>query len=914
MCQTQSASSARLAAAAVLLALSACALPRLAGDALLPTGVLVTPLAAPGAQYEQLDPGLASSPGLRAGQPATLAVSPDGAQLLTLTSGFNKAAGPGGEILKEASTEWIFVHRLGEGPPRREQAIPIANTFLGLAWAPDGSRFYASGGVDDSVHEYARGAGGFAEVLPPIALGHAAGLGVEVRPLAAGLALDPAGGRLLIADYENDAVTVVDLAKRAAVAELDLRPGRSDPARRGQPGGAFPVAVAFTAPGEAWVACARDREVVAVELRGAAPRVVARVPVGEQPFALLAAGGRLYVANSGSDTVSVVDPAARAVVEVLPVVAGGLGGSAGANALALSADGRTLYVALGGLNAVAALPLSKDGGEAALLPTGWYPDAVAVDARGGRLIVANARSPSGPNPGACRDSTSIVPAAGPAAGGDKAKLAPGGCRSRNQYVWQLVKGGLLSFPSPGPAEARRLTGQVIANARLEAQVDPRAQELFAFLRTRIKHVIYVVKENRSYDQILGDLPGGDGDPRLNLFPERVTPSHHALARQFVLLDRFFVSGNSSGDGWNWSTAARTSHVTEQLEPVQYAGRGGSYDYEGQNRNINLSLPTAERRAASPLVADDDDLLPGPADVARPGGESGTGYLWSAAIRAGLSLRNYGFFGDDTLYDPKKPGFLPPSRAAFAERARQFIANEQELRDRSDPWFRTFDMRFPDYWNFKEWEREFDEGALRGELPRLSLVRLAHDHFGGFKEALDGVDTPDTQMADNDYALGLLVAKVSKSRWAGETVIIAVEDDAQDGPDHVDSHRSFLLVAGAHVRQGAVSSRAATTVDVLRTIEELLGLAPLSHTDRSARPLDELFTREERPWAFEAKVPAVLRTTRLPLPPAAPGEVAELPRGDAAAWERAAQGQDFSTADALDAAAFNRALAELLGQR
>jgi hypothetical protein len=209
--------------------------------------------------------------------------------------------------------------------------------------------------------------------------------------------------------------------------------------------------------------------------------------------------------------------------------------------------------------------------------------------------------------------------------------------------------------------------------------------------------------------------------------------------------------------------------------------------------------------------------------------------------------------------------MPTSRHAFAEHAIQFVANEAELRDRSDPYFRTFDMRFPDYWNLREWEREFDGYAERGDLPALSLVRLAHDHFGAFDEAMDGVDTPDTQMADNDYALGLLVEKIAKSRFARDTVVLVVEDDAQDGADHVDAHRSLLLVAGAQVRQGARVSTPYTTVNVLRTIEELLGLQPMNLLDANAAPIAELFERQSRPWSFRARVPAVLRSTRLPLP-------------------------------------------------
>jgi DNA-binding beta-propeller fold protein YncE len=722
-------------------------------------------------------------------------------------------------------------------------------------------------------------------MLPPIALGHRKGLGVGVRPMAAGLALD--GTKLVVANYENDSITVVDVERRAAVAELDLRPGKLETRRRGQPGGEFPVAVAFS-EGRAFVACVRDDEVVEVEL-AAAPRVLRRIRVGARPIALLAAGKRVYALSSVDDEVEAIEDGA--VVARWPVLEASLSrGLRGANPSALALHEGRLYAVLGALNLISVIPVSP--GARALLPTGWYPDAVATD--GKQLFVANARSVAGPNPRACRDQKQ-------AASAGKAGLAGGDCRAANQYIWQLVKGSLQSFPLPSAAEEQALTQRASASLR-----PGDAGELFTFLRARIKHVIYVIKENRTYDQVLGDLPGADGDPKLALFPDALTPNHHALAREFVTLDRFFVSGHVSGDGWNWSTAARTSHVTELEVPVQYAERGLSYDYEGQNRNVNVSLPAAERRARAPELPDDDDLLPGPADVAAPG----TGYLWTAALRAGLGVRNYGFFGDDNHYEPKQPGYLPPSRNAFADRALQFVANEEDLRERSDPWFRTFDMRFPDYWNLREWEREFDGYAERGDLPALSLVRLAHDHFGGFGAAQDGVDTPDTQMADNDYALGLLVEKLASSRYAQDTVVLALEDDAQDGPDHVDAHRSLLFAAGAHVRQGALISSPHDTVEVLRTIEELLGLSPLSLLDANAAPIGELFERESKPWTFRARVPAVLRSTRLPLPP---GPV-QPPRGSGAAWQHATEDLDFSTADVVDSAAFNRILSERLGPR
>jgi hypothetical protein len=422
-------------------------------------------------------------------------------------------------------------------------------------------------------------------------------------------------------------------------------------------------------------------------------------------------------------------------------------------------------------------------------------------------------------------------------------------------------------------------------------------------------VIFIVKENRTYDQVLGDLGRGDGDPRLTLFPEALTPNHHALARQFVTLDHFLDAGGVSGDGWNWTTAARISDVTEKTVPVNYAGRGLSYDWEGPNRNINVGIASlAERRAANPYTPDDADLLPGTADAAEPEGREGAedvAYLWDAALAAGLSVRNYGFFGDLLRYDlpASDPAYMPISRHPFADGVVQYIPAKPALAAVSDPYFRSFDMNNADYWLELEWERELDGYAAAGDLPALTLLRFPHDHFGAFATAIDGVNTPDTQMADNDHAVGRLIEKLAHSRFADSTVVFILEDDAQNGGDHVDAHRSVALVAGAQVKQGALIASDYNTVSVLRTIELLLGLEPLGLTDATARPMAEVFELTPRPWHYQALVPAVLRSTALPLPP---GPVSQ-PRGSSGFWARAMARFDFAREDELDAERFNHVL-------
>ena len=243
-----------------------------------------------------------------------------------------------------------------------------------------------------------------------------------------------------------------------------------------------------------------------------------------------------------------------------------------------------------------------------LIPTGWYPTGVAMRGDGQQIYVVNGKSEPGPNVRNCR--------------GDAA-VAADTCRGSNHYVWQLEKAGFLTVPTPSPVVLGQLTRQVAENNRFLARPDPAQVETMAFLKSHIKHVIYIVKENRTYDQILGDLTPGNGEPRLTLFPQPVTPNHHDLARRFVTLDNFMDSGESSNTGWNWSVAARTTDFTEREAPVNYAARGLQYDQEGSNRNVNMAYATsAERRKANPVSPADPDILPQIRDVAAPDGANG----------------------------------------------------------------------------------------------------------------------------------------------------------------------------------------------------------------------------------------------------------------------------------------------------
>ena len=875
---------------------------------IVPTGQAITPTAAAGSLFQPLNPDLAGNPEFVAGQASAVALSPDGHTLLVLTSGYNRTVGADGKFIADLSKEYIFVYDVSGSTPVKRQVLTAANTFLGLAWAPGGNRFFVSGGVDDKVLEFVRARGAFetGRVFP---LGHKAGVGLLVKPEAAGLAVSPDGHHLLVANLQNDSVSLVDLDK-GLVTEKDLRPHPLDGSLNALVGGTFPRSVIWAGNDKAYVGSERDREIIAIKLDAGGLNITSRIPVRGQPTAMAVdRRGHLFAAMDNSDAVSVIDTRFDQDLVDFPVAGPpglatpGLGG-AGANALALSPDGSTLLVSNGGENAVAVVALDSKllaPKVVGLIPTGWYPTAVSFSADGRRIFVANSKSNTGPVPLNCRTNLQV------------SEASQFACQAANQYVWQKEKAGFLTLPTPSAQELARLTRQVALNNHFGEALPAEDAATMAFLKSHIHHVIYVVKENRSYDQVLGDLEVGDGDPKLTVFPRSMTPNQHALARRFVDLDAFYDSGESSNTGWNWTVAARTNDFTEREAPVNYADRGLQYDQEGDNRNVNVGFATsAERMAANPLTPRGADVLAGARDVAAldgPNGAAERGDLWDQALKAGLTVRNWGFYGDLVLYD-KQVGSLrtPLERNPWKAGVKVFVPARASLMGITDLYYRGFDQSYPDYWRFKEWEREFDGFVAAGSAPNLMMVRLPHDHTGDFGDGIDGVNTVETEIADNDYALGLLIQKVAGSPFANDTLIFVIEDDAQDGPDHVDAHRSIAFVVGPYVRQGAVVSHRYATVNLVKTIESVLGLPPMGLTDAAAEPMSQVFDTSIAKWSFEATVPAVLRTTSLPLPPAETAALdCHLPMRSASYWRAAMRGQDFSSEDHLDTASFNLAL-------
>jgi hypothetical protein len=532
--------------------------------------------------------------------------------------------------------------------------------------------------------------------------------------------------------------------------------------------------------------------------------------------------------------VAVVDTRARRVVANLldPPPAGPDEGTT-PNALALSSDGTRLFAAEADANAVAVFDLgpatadeagARGGDElAGRIPAGWYPTALAV--LHDTLFVANGKgSGAGPNPD------------GP---------QPGRPHPDTSYTLGQIRGSLSIVPLPatGAVPLAALTTRVAqANGWDSVHATGRPYPPFT-------HVIYVLRENRTYDQVLGDLPRADGDTALVLFGRAVTPNAHALAERFGIFDRFFVNAEVSADGHNWSMAAYASDYTQKTAPINYSRDGGrSYDFQGENRG---------------RIPDDD--------VAEPA----SGYLWDLAARARIEFANFGEFTRE-------------ERGEGADSVRWYRGLKAFLAAHTDTTYPGWNLSIPDQRRADVWLARFRGWVSAGSMPALQIVYLPQDHTSG---ATPGAPTPRAMVADNDLALGRIIEALSHSPFWKSTVVFVMEDDAQDGPDHVDSHRSPLLVISPYT-QGGVLHRFTNTTDVLHTMEEILGLDALSQFDHYGHPLRDVWRDAPDTTPFSALAPSIPLDERNPA------------RGRAA---RDSRRLDLAEVDAADMDLFNRVL-------
>ncbi|MCL2450790.1 MAG: hypothetical protein FWD17_17750, partial [Polyangiaceae bacterium] len=492
----------------------------------------------------------------------------------------------------------------------------------------------------------------------------------------------------------------------------------------------------------------------------------------------------------------------------------------------------------------------------------------------------------------------------------------------------LEQASLVTAPVPRGHALDELTEQVARNNFYSVPVPERDTKVTDFLHDKIKHVIYIVRENRTFDQVLGDLNNGsNGDPSLTQFGAAIRPSDHALARNFVTFDNFTDPGDGSTDGWSWVMRAGVTAYEELSQQIAYAGRSFVEVCCAANNGVNVDLnPTSARDAQSNgnfskrtagLPGGTANVLPGPANVADLDAPFGyqKSYLWEAALSAGLTVRSYGFQmvgNTGSIKDSSGNPITDPFSAGDV----QVTVTNQALADdgRTDLYFRGNDHNYADTWRYLEWDREFEQFEENGDLPSLSLVRMGNDHMGSFSTALGGINTPETQQADNDLAVGKIVEAVAHSaRYAGNTLVIAVEDDSQDGPDHVDSHRAPAFVVGPYVKHSAVVSTPYTLVSVARTIEDILGTEHMNLNTAHARPMSDAFDiASSGAWTFEAVASTVLQGTGLqPTLDSlgvkyAMGPVVK-PKHDAAYWARVTRGFDFSDEDRVPPALFNRVL-------
>lgn len=657
-------------------------------------------------------------------------------------------------------------------------SVVIPKSWYGLAMTKDGRRVYASGGNDNWILVYNIQQDKFL-LEDSIKLGKK--WPEKISP--SGIALDESSGKLYVVTKEDNSLYVLDLKAKSVSQKIVL--------------GAEAYACVLSPDNKTlYISLWGGDQVLFFNTQNLS--LTNAVPVGDNPNELLLnkKGDILYVANANDNSISVIDVSTQKVIEVLnaalfpdaPV------GSA-SNGLALSSDEKTLYIANADNNCLAVYDVTKKGFSQSkgFIPVGWYPTNVKLI--GKKIWVANGKgftslaNPYGPNPVRKREEVVYQK-------GDPNKI------QEVQYIGGLFKGTMSIISEPNEQTLAIYSKQVYKNTpysktrELNANGEPgNPIPMKVGQPSPIKYVFYIIKENRTYDQVLSDLPGGNGDTSLLLFGRKVTPNQHKLAEEFVLLDNFYVDGEVSADGHNWSTAANANDYLEKTWPTSYGGRGGSYDAEG-NRAI-----------ANPKK----------------------GFIWDFCKRAGISYRTYGEFADD------------------------YKANIPVLENHFCPYFTSWDESVRDTTRFFQWKREFDSLLAINAVPRFNSLRFINDHTEGLRI---GRPTPFAHVADNDLAVGMFVDYLSKSAIWKESVVFIVEDDAQNGPDHVDAHRTTAYVAGGFVKRNFVDHTMYSTSSMLRTIELILGLPPMSQYDAAAESMWRCFDKSPNQKGFD-HLPALI---------------------------------------------------------
>ncbi len=695
----------------------------------------------------------------------------DHRHVLVATSGYNKH-------------ELVLIDLVELKIVRREA---VRQSWYGLATNPSQTLVWWSGGGANMVHAYELKDGNLKRISPD-----------EVDPNTLGkeeqqkIRNDVSFKSGLLHDAKTDTLYSLDINKGALTA-IVLAGGRPT---RTIPCGKRPYDIVRGPGGRLlYVSDWAGRAVLAVDPKEL--HVVAKIAVGEHPnqMAVHPTDDRLFVACASSNCVSVIDTKRGIVTETImtslfPKAPEGTT----PDALAIAPDGKVLYIANADNNNLAVVDIAVPGKSQVkgFIPTGWYPTSVAVTPDGKNLLVGVGKgNQTKPNP-FIKDGLEKGKSAKPGAPAAQKRELP------YPYIGTTLSGALSVVPVPDEKQLQSYTAQVYRNCPYSDKLltaaphpVPTAIPTKVGNPSPIKYVIYIIKENRTYDQVFGDMKEGNGDPSLVMFGEEVTPNHHKLAREFVLLDNLYCNGQVSRDGHPWSTMAYNTDYIARDWHLTYSGRKGVRD-------------NAE-----------GDLANGP-----------SGYLWDACARAGLSYRSYGEYGkrvsqpDGTF---KMEGGVPGLVNHFCPDYALYRDNGKYMRD-------------PE--NMAVFLKEYDAFEKNGTMPRFIIMSLGEDHTVG---TTLGLPTPRAAVASNDLALGRLVDRVSHGKLWKETAIFVIEDDAQNGPDHVDAHRTVGLVVSPYTKRHFVDSTQYSTVSMIRTVELILGLPPLSQYDAAARPMFNSFT-------------------------------------------------------------------------
>jgi YVTN family beta-propeller protein len=641
--------------------------------------------------------------------------------------------------------------------------VIVGKAWYGLKFSADEKFLYASGGNDNWILKYA-------VVNNKLKLADSIKLGAKWpnKLSPAGVEIDDAKRLMYVVTKDNFMLYVVNLTNKQILHEQQL-------------GAEAYSCILSVNKNELFISLWGGDKVLVYDV--AAKTITGEIAVGDNPNELLLnkKGTVLFVANANDNSVSVIDTKQKKVLEVLNAASypNAPQGSA-SNGLALSEDEKTLYIANADNNCLAVFDVEKPGFSKSkgFIPTGWYPTNVKVI--GKKIFVSNGKgfesfaNPYGPNPTQRRNEVIYQK-------GDPNK------KVEVQYIGGLMKGTMSIIDAPTDVQLATFSKKVYDNTPYTKDKEINAEgeagnpiPMKVGSASPIKYVFYIIKENRTYDQVLADMPGGNGDTSLLLFGERITPNQHKLAKEFVLLDNFYVDGEVSADGHNWSLGANANDYLEKNWVTSYGGRGGTYDAEGTREIANNKM----------------------------------GFIWDFCKRAGISYRTYGEFADD------------------------YKANIPVLENHFCPYFTSWDESVRDTTRFYQWKREFDSLLAKNAVPRFNSLRFINDHTEGLRI---GRPTPFAHVADNDWAVGLFVEYLSQSPIWKETAIFIVEDDAQNGPDHVDAHRTTAYVAGGFVKRNYIDHTMYSTSSMLRTIELILGLPPMTQYDAAATPMWRCFS-------------------------------------------------------------------------